>query len=98
MSTTATTIDPERQMLGEVEMVGRERWEQIHRRAARAASAGQRAPLPPANPWPASASQHASRADVGRPRRSRSRAPGWLLRLHYYSWRVGEKVTYSFSG
>ena len=36
------------------------------------------------------ASQHASRADVGRPRRSRSRAPGSLLRLHYYSWRVGE--------
>ena len=27
------------------------------------------------------------------PRRSRSRAPGWLLRLHYYSWRVGEKGT-----
>ena len=31
------------------------------------------------------ASQHASLADVGRPRRSRSRAPGWFLRLHYYS-------------
>ena len=37
------------------------------------------------------ASQDASRADVGRPRRSRSRAPGWFLRLHYSSWRVGEK-------
>ena len=33
MSTTATMIDPERSMLGEVEMVGRERWEEIHRRA-----------------------------------------------------------------
>ena len=33
-----TTIDPERQMLGEVEMVGRERWEEIHRRASSGAS------------------------------------------------------------
>ena len=33
MSTTGTTIDPEQQMLGEVEMVGRDRWEEIHRRA-----------------------------------------------------------------
>ena len=33
MSTTATMIDPERVMLGEVEMVGQERWEEIHRRA-----------------------------------------------------------------
>ena len=33
MSTTATMIDPEQSMLGEVEMVGRERWEEIHRRA-----------------------------------------------------------------
>ena len=33
MSTTATTIDPEQRMLGEVEMVGRDRWEEIHRRA-----------------------------------------------------------------
>ena len=32
MSTIVTTIDPERQTLGEVEMVGRERWEEIHRR------------------------------------------------------------------
>ena len=32
MSTIVTTIDPERQMLGDVEMVGRERWEEIHRR------------------------------------------------------------------
>ena len=32
MSTTGTTIDPERQMLGEVDMVGQERWEEIHRR------------------------------------------------------------------
>ena len=33
MSTTATTVDPEQRMLGEVEMVGRDRWEEIHRRA-----------------------------------------------------------------
>ena len=33
MMTTATTIDPEQRMLGEVEMVGRDRWEAIHRRA-----------------------------------------------------------------
>ena len=33
MSTTGATIDPEQQMLGEVEMVGRDRWEKIHRRA-----------------------------------------------------------------
>ena len=33
MSTTGTTIDLEQQMLGEVEMVGRDRWEEIHRRA-----------------------------------------------------------------
>ena len=32
MSTTGTTIDTERQMLGEVDMVGQERWEEIHRR------------------------------------------------------------------
>ena len=38
MSTIVTTIDPERQMLGEVEMVGRERWEEIHRRASSGAS------------------------------------------------------------
>ena len=37
MSTIVTTIDPERQMLGEVEMVGRERWEEIHRRASSSA-------------------------------------------------------------
>ena len=29
MSTRATMIDPERQMLGEVEIVGRDRWEEI---------------------------------------------------------------------
>ena len=29
MSTTARTIDPEHQMLGDVEMVGRDRWEEI---------------------------------------------------------------------
>ena len=34
-----------------------------------------------------------STADVGRPRRSRSRAPGSLPRPHYYSWRVREKGT-----
>ena len=39
---------------------------------------GSRARLPPANPWPASPHQHASRV-VPTPRRSRSRAPGWLL-------------------
>ena len=38
MSTTATTIDPERQMLGEVEMIGQDRWEEIHRRAGAGAS------------------------------------------------------------
>ena len=38
MSTTATTIDPEHQMLGEVEMVGRDRWEEIRRRAGAGAS------------------------------------------------------------
>ena len=38
MSTRATTIDPERQMLGEVEMVGQDRWEEIHRRAGAGAS------------------------------------------------------------
>ena len=38
MSTIVTTIDPERQMLGDVEMVGRERWEEIHRRANSGAS------------------------------------------------------------
>ena len=38
MSTTATTIDPERQMLGEVEVVGRDRWEEIRRRADQGAS------------------------------------------------------------
>ena len=32
MATTARTIDPEHQMLGEVEMVGRDWWEEIHRR------------------------------------------------------------------
>ena len=38
MSTRATTIDPECQMLGEVEMVGQDRWEEIHRRAGAGAS------------------------------------------------------------
>ena len=38
MSTMVTTIDPECQMHGEVEMVGRERWEEIHRRASAGAS------------------------------------------------------------
>ena len=38
MSTTATTIDRERQTLGEVEMVGRDRWEEIHRLAGQGAS------------------------------------------------------------
>ena len=33
MLTTATTIDPEQAMLGEVEMDGRDWWEEIHRRA-----------------------------------------------------------------
>ena len=34
MLTTERTIDPERRALGEVEMLGEERWEEIHRRAA----------------------------------------------------------------
>ena len=34
MSTTGATIDPERRALGEVEMLGEERWEEVHRRAA----------------------------------------------------------------
>ena len=38
MSTRATMIDPERQMLGEVEIVGQDRWEEIHRRAGAGAS------------------------------------------------------------
>ena len=38
MSTIVTMIDPEREVLGEVEMVGRERWEEIHRRASSGAS------------------------------------------------------------
>ena len=38
MSTTATTIDPEHQLLGEVEIVGRDRWEEIRRRAGAGAS------------------------------------------------------------
>ena len=33
MSTKTATIDPERQMLGEVEVIGRDRWEEIRRRA-----------------------------------------------------------------
>ena len=38
MSTTGTTISLEQRMLGEVEMVGRDRWEEIHRRAGTGAS------------------------------------------------------------
>ena len=38
MSTTTAMIDPERQMLGEVEVIGRERWEEIRRRASEGAS------------------------------------------------------------
>ena len=38
MSTKTTTIDPERQMLGEVEVIGRDRWEEIRRRAGEGAS------------------------------------------------------------
>ena len=33
MSTIAPTIDPKQWILGEVEMVGRDRCEEIHRRA-----------------------------------------------------------------
>ena len=40
MPTRATMIDPERQMLGEVEMVGQDRWEEIHRRAGAGARFG----------------------------------------------------------
>ena len=32
--TTERTIDPERRALGEVEMLGEERWQEVHRRAA----------------------------------------------------------------
>ena len=38
MSTTTATIDPERQTLGEVEVIGRDRWEEIRRRAGEGAS------------------------------------------------------------
>ena len=38
MSTTTATIDPERQMRGEVEVIGRDRWEEIRRRAGEGAS------------------------------------------------------------
>ena len=38
MSTKTATIDPERQMLGEVEVIGRDRWEEIRRRADEGAS------------------------------------------------------------
>ncbi len=38
MLTTERTIDLERRALGEVEMLGEERWEEIHRRAAAGAS------------------------------------------------------------
>ena len=34
----SATIDPERQMLGEVEVIGRDRWEEIRRRAGEGAS------------------------------------------------------------
>ena len=37
-TTTTTTIDPERQMLGEGEVTGRNRWEEIRRRAGEGAS------------------------------------------------------------
>ena len=38
MLTTERTIDLERRALGEVEMLGEERWEEVHRRAAAGAS------------------------------------------------------------
>ena len=38
MSTKTATIDPERQMLGEVEVIGQDRWEEIRRRAGEGAS------------------------------------------------------------
>ena len=38
MSTTGMTIDPERAMLREVEMVGRDRWEEIRRQSGAGAS------------------------------------------------------------
>ncbi len=34
MLTTERMIDPEREVLGEVGMLGRERWEEVHRLAA----------------------------------------------------------------
>ena len=45
MSTTTARIEPERQMLGEVEVIGRDRWEEIRRRAGEGASSV-RSPLP----------------------------------------------------
>ena len=38
MSTTTAMIDPERQVLGEVEVIGQDRWEEIRRRAGEGAS------------------------------------------------------------
>ena len=38
MSRTMATIDPERQVLGEVEVIGQERWEEIRRRVREGAS------------------------------------------------------------
>ena len=38
MLTTERTIDLERRVLGEVEVLGEERWEEVHRRAAAGAS------------------------------------------------------------
>ena len=49
--------------------------------------------LPPANHGRYRPPARQSRRRWPTPRRSRSRAPRCLLRLHYYSWRVGEKGT-----
>ena len=38
MSTETATIDPERQVLGEVEVIRRDRWEEIRRRAGEGSS------------------------------------------------------------
>ena len=43
MLTTEGTINLERKALGEVGMLGRERWEEVHRRAAAGASIRRRA-------------------------------------------------------
>ena len=47
MSTASTTISLEQRMLGEVEMVRRDRWEEIHRRAGGRVDSGDCSPAGP---------------------------------------------------